>query len=107
MSINYKAFYGYGFEVTDEQISTLSPEKFDELMDSEYTQQMNGWGDSYRCFFGLNLISMDDGELHKIPTFINDNELKNMLKEYLNIFGDEAFSEITDNIDYYVGFAVT
>jgi len=50
---------------------------------------------------------MGDGELHKIPTFIDDNELKNMLKEYLNIFGEEAFSEIIDNIDYYVGFAVT
>ena len=107
MSINYKAFYGYGFEITDEQISALSPEKFDELMDSEYTQQMNGWGDSYHSFFGLNLISMDDGELHKIPTFIDDNELKNMLKEYLSIFGDEAFSEVTNKIDYYVGFAVT
>jgi len=42
MSISYRAFYGYGFEITDEQISTLSPEKFDELMDSEYTQQING-----------------------------------------------------------------
>ncbi len=107
MSISYRAFYGYGFEVTDKQISTLSPEKFDELMDSKYTQQMNGWGNSYHCFFGLNLISMDEGELHKIPTFIDDNELKNMLKEYINIFGEEVFSEIIDNIDYYVGFAVT
>lgn len=105
MSVDYRVFYGYGYEVSDEKISTLTPEKRDELFDSDYFTILDGYSESYKGFFGITLAIVDGCEVYQIPVVdeIDHDELHEMLAEYKNIFGIKS-KEIAH---HYIGFAVT
>jgi len=105
MSVDYRVFYGYGYEISNEQALNLSPEKYDELMDSDYTQILDGYNnDEHRCFFGIILDIVPACSMCKVPVVddIDHNDFKNMINEYQNIF-----NEFPGMVHFYVGFAVT
>lgn len=101
MSVSYKAFYGYGFELTDEDVSNLEPNKYDLLIDSDYTQFLNGYDDSRHCFFGITLISLNEGELHEMPPIMSIDST-DLIQEYIDIFGEKPAVSPT----YFVGFVI-
>ena len=105
MSVDYRVFYGYGYEIPDKKVSALTPEKRDELCDSDYFTILDGYSESYKGFFGITLAVVDGCEVYQIPVVdeINHNELREMLTEYKNIFGIGT-NEIAH---HYIGFAVT
>lgn len=104
MSVDYRVFYGYGYEISNEKAFNLSPEKYDELIDSDYVQFLDGYSDERRCFFGVILNTMNDCGMSQITSSINidNDDYKNMINEYKNIFNEEP-----GMANYYVGFAVT
>jgi len=101
MSVNYKAFYGYGFELTDEDVFNLEPNKYDLLVDSDYTQFLNGYDDSRHCFFGIQLISLNEGGLCDIPPIMSI-DCADLIQEYVNIFGKKPAVSPT----YFIGFVI-
>lgn len=104
MSIDYRVFYGYGYEISHEKASNLSPDKYDELIDSEYTQILDGYGDNRHCFFGITLAYVPGCTMYEVPV-VDDrdkNDFKNMINEYKNIFNDSP-----GMAHHYIGFAVT
>jgi len=104
MSVDYRVFYGYGYEVSDEKISMLTPEKRDELFDSNYFQFLDGYSGSNKGFFGITLAIVDGCEVYQIPVVdkIDHDELREMFAEYRSIFGIKP-NEIAH---HYIGFAV-
>jgi hypothetical protein len=105
MGVDYRVFYGYGYDISNEKAFNLSPEKFDELADSNYTIFLDGYSDDRACFFGLTLATVEGCTSYQIPVVdeIDHNELHEMLTEYRNIF-DIKPNEIAH---HYIGFAVT
>lgn len=104
MSVDYRVFYGYGYEISNEKASNLIPEKYDELIDSEYTQLLDGYSDDERrCFFGITLAIISGCDMYKVPVIdnINHDDFKNMIDEYKNIF-----NESPEMAHHYIGFAV-
>ena len=103
MSVDYRVFYGYGYEVSDEKVSALAPEKRDELLDSDYFTILDGYSESYKGFFGITLAVVDGCEVYQVPVVdeIDHDELREMFAEYRNIFGAGGIAH------HYVGFAVT
>jgi hypothetical protein len=104
MGVDYRVFYGYGYDIPSEKASKLSPEKYDELIDSEYAQVLDGYSDDSACFFGLILATVEGCTLYQLPVIdkIDHNELHEMLIEYKNIF-----NESPGMAHHYIGFAVT
>ena len=104
MSVNYRVFYGYGYEIPDEKVSALATEKRDELFDSDYFTFLDGYSDSDKGFFGITLAIVEGCEIYQIPVVdeIDHNERHKMLAEYRSIFGIKP-NEIAH---HYVGFAV-
>lgn len=105
MGVDYRVFYGYGYEISDEKVSALAPEKRDKLCDSNYFTILDGYSESYKGFFGITLAIVDGCEVYQIPVVdeINHDELREMLTEYKNIFRIET-NEIAH---HYIGFAIT
>ena len=103
MSVDYRVFYGYGYEIPDEKVSALAPEKRDELLDSDYFTILDGYSESYKGFFGITLAVVDGCEVYQVPVVdeIDHDELREMFAEYRNIFGAGGIAH------HYVGFAVT
>ena len=104
MGVDYRVFYGYGYEISHEKASNLSPNKYDELIDSEYTQFLDGYSDDRHCFFGVTLADIPGCDMYEVPVVDNrdKNNFKNMLNEYKNIFDDSP-----GIAHHYIGFAVT
>ena len=91
MGVDYRVFYGYGYEISNEKAFNLTPEKYDKLIDSDYTQFLDGYSYERRCFFGIILNAMNDCDMYK-----------DMINEYKNIF-----NESPGMASHYIGFAVT
>ena len=104
MSVDFRVFYGYGYEISNEKAFNLTSEKYNELVDSEYTQFLDGYSDERRCFFGIILNTMNDCDMYKVPVIddIDNNNFKDMINEYKNIF-----NESPRMASHYIGFAVT
>ena len=104
MGVDYRVFYGYGYEISNEKAFNLTPEKYDKLIDSDYTQFLDGYSDERRCFFGIILNAINDCDMYKVPVIddIDNNEFKDMINEYKNIF-----NESPGMASHYIGFAVT
>ena len=103
MGVDYRVFYGYGYEVSDEKVSALAPEKRDELFDSDFFTILDGYSDSNKGFFGVTLAIVDGCEVYQIPVVdeIDHDEMCEMFAEYRNIFGKTGIAH------HYIGFAVT
>ena len=104
MGVDYRVFYGYGYEIPNEKAFNLTPEKYDELIDSDYTQFLDGYNDERRCFFGITLAIVPGCDMYKVPVIddIDYNNFKDMINEYKNIF-----NELPGMASHYIGFAVT
>ena len=105
MGVDYRVFYGYGYEVPDEKVSALAPKKRDELISNDYFTVLDGYSESYKGFFGITLAIVDGCEVYQIPVVdeIDHDELREMFAEYRSIFGIKP-NEIAH---HYIGFAVT
>lgn len=103
MSVDYKVFYGYGYEISDEKVSALVPEKRDKLFNSNFYTFLDGYSDSNKGFFGVTLAVVDGCEVCQIPVVdeVDHGELCEMFTEYRNIFGTSRIAH------HYIGFAVT
>ena len=103
MSVNYnRVFYGYGYEIPDEKVSALTPEKRDELFDSDYFHFLDGYSGSDKGFFGITLAVVKGCEIYQVPVVdeIDYGELCEMFAEYRSIFGASGIAH------HYIGFAV-
>lgn len=103
MSVDFRVFYGYGYEISNEKAFNLSPEKYDELIDSDYTQFLDGYSDERKCFFGITITTIPGCEMYEVKDIdsINEEDYNNMILEYRNIF-----EEWPDKPHHYIGFAV-
>ena len=104
MSVDFRVFYGYGYEISNEKAFNLTHEKYNELINSDYIQFLDGYSDDRRCFFGVILNTMNDCDMYKVPVIddIDYDDFKNMINEYKNIF-----NESPGMASHYIGFAVT
>ncbi len=103
MGVDYRVFYGYGYEVPNEKVSALAPEKRDELFDSDFFTILDGYSESYKGFFGITLAVVDGCEIYQIPVVdeIDHDKMCEMFTEYRSIFGTSKIAH------HYIGFAVT
>jgi hypothetical protein len=68
MSVNYKAIYGYGYHITNDMISKMDEDKYEEFIENDFTHDIDGWYDGGTgYFFGLTIKSANEGEIIEIP----------------------------------------
>ena len=91
MSVNYNAKYGFGFIITEEDLNGLNLEQHDEIIDSIFFHDINGYCERNEAsyFFGIIIKSVDPGESCLIPSFdvFKPGELNKMTSEF-RTYGD-------------------
>lgn len=86
MSVEYRAIYGLGYVITQEEIENIPDNIRDELYDSDFIYPLEDGGNEY--FFGICLNQVDPGRMTIIPVVDNydQEKYKRMMLEFKHFF---------------------
>ena len=86
LSVEYRAIYGLGYEITQEEIENIPDDIRDEFYDSDFIYQLEDGGNDY--FFGICLKQVDPGRMTIIPVVdqCDPEKYKRMMFEFKRFF---------------------
>ena len=88
MSVDYRAIYGYGFHISNEEVDALPEELHDDFIDSIYTICTDCIYENVGYFFGLNLCTAEPSYMFALPAVDNydHKDFIAMIKEFKKYF---------------------
>ena len=100
MSIEYSASIIAGHTVSQEEISKLDDETYEDLINNDYLHIVNSWADVGDLIFGKILVSIDCNDC----TFVNtaDYCLSNKEHDYLTALWYQVFHRPMPSLNHYL-----